>query len=83
VGGTYIASDHQSNVGHCFIAIDPMAFTPTFRERMDRLASDIRAVGGRLPGDRRHAERARRLDEGIELADDLIAELRAHSVSLS
>ena len=83
VGGTYLASDRESNVGHCFIAIDPRALTPTFGERMDRLTRDIRALGGRLPGDRRHAERARRLDEGIELSDDLIAELRAHSVSLS
>ena len=76
VGGTYIDSERESNVGHCFFAIDPEAFGGGFRERMDRVVADLRALGGRAPGDRRHRERERRLAEGIELSDELAAELR-------
>jgi LDH2 family malate/lactate/ureidoglycolate dehydrogenase len=76
VGGTYIASERESNVGHCFLAIDPEAFAGGFRERMDRVVADLRALGGRAPGDRRHRERERRLVEGIELSDELVADLR-------
>ena len=80
VGGTFEESDRESNVGHCFIAIDPAALVPGFAERMDRLTSDIRGLGGRVPGDRRHSERARRLTEGIDLADELVEELRKQGV---
>jgi (2R)-3-sulfolactate dehydrogenase (NADP+) len=75
VGGTFAASDRESNVGHCFLAIDPAALAPGFTERMDRMAGDLRRLGGRAPGDRRHAERERRLADGIDLPADLVAEL--------
>jgi (2R)-3-sulfolactate dehydrogenase (NADP+) len=75
VGGTYIASERESNVGHCFLAIDPAAFGGGFRERMDRVVADLRALGGRAPGDRRHSERERRLAEGIDVSEELAAEL--------
>jgi len=80
VGGTFVESDRESNVGHCFIAIDPAALAPGFAARMDRLTADIRRLGGRVPGDRRHSERARRLTEGIDLADELVEELRKQGV---
>lgn len=76
VVGTFVPADRESNVGHCFIAIDPEALTPGFAGRMDRLAADLRRLGGRAPGDRRHAERERLLTEGIEVRDQLVAELR-------
>jgi len=79
VSGTVTASDRESNVGHCFVAIDPGAIAPGFTARMDRLAADLRRMGGRVPGDRRHAERARRAAEGIELSDTLLAELRTRT----
>lgn len=75
VGGTFAASDRPSDVGHCFVAIDPGAVAPGFVERADRIAGDVRRLGGRVPGDRRHAERARRLAEGVYLPDQVVAEL--------
>jgi LDH2 family malate/lactate/ureidoglycolate dehydrogenase len=77
VVGTFVPADRESNVGHCFLALDPEALAPGFAARMDRLAADLRELGGRAPGDRRHAERARRLLEGVELSPELLAELRA------
>ncbi|TMC07402.1 MAG: Ldh family oxidoreductase [Chloroflexi bacterium] len=41
-----------------------------------RVAADVRRLGGRAPGDRRHAERARRLSEGVALPAQLVADLR-------
>jgi len=76
VVGTFVPADRESNVGHCFVAIDPEALAPGFAARMDRVAADLRRLGGRAPGDRRHAERARRLMEGVELSAPLLAELR-------
>lgn len=76
VVGTFAPADRESNVGHCFLAIDPDALAPGFALRMDRVVADLRRLGGRAPGDRRHAERARRLTEGVELSDQLLADLR-------
>ncbi len=81
VVGTFAPADRESNVGHCFIAIDPEALAPGFIARMDRLAADVRRLGGRAPGDRRHAERARRLAEGVELSPQLVADLRERTGS--
>lgn len=75
VAGTFTPSDAPSDVGHCFVAIDPDAIAPGFIERADRIVADVRRLGGRAPGDRRHAERAQRLSEGIELSDSLVTEL--------
>lgn len=80
VGGTFVESDRESNVGHCFVAIAPAALMPGFAERMDRLTADIRRLGGRVPGDRRHSERTHRLREGIDLSDELVEELRKQGV---
>jgi len=80
VSGTFVESDRESNVGHCLVAIDPAALVPGFAERMDRLTEDIRRLGGRVPGDRRHSERARRLTDGIDLSDALVEELRKQGV---
>jgi (2R)-3-sulfolactate dehydrogenase (NADP+) len=77
VVGTFAPADRESNVGHCFLAIDPDALAPGFAQRMDRVVADLRRLGGRAPGDRRHAERARRLSEGLELSEQLLADLRA------
>ena len=81
VVGTFAPAERESNVGHCFIAIDPEALVPGFIARMDRLAADVRRLGGRAPGDRRHAERARRLAEGVELSPQLVADLRERTGS--
>jgi LDH2 family malate/lactate/ureidoglycolate dehydrogenase len=82
VTGTFSASKRPSDVGHCFIAIDPNAFGTGFHTRIDQLSSAIRAVPPtdpaqpvRLPGDRRIQERARRQREGIEISEHLASEL--------
>lgn len=76
VAGTFAASSRESNVGHCFVAIDPDALGPGFVKRMDSLTADVRRLGGHVPGDRRHTERARRLIEGVDLPEALISDLR-------
>ena len=82
VGGTFAATDSPSDVGHCFICIDPTAFGETFVARLDGLVAAIRAVPPvnpsepvRVPGQRRQAERADRLREGINLPDELVTQL--------
>jgi LDH2 family malate/lactate/ureidoglycolate dehydrogenase len=83
VAGTYADSDRPSNVGHCFLALDPEAFGPGFRQRMDALAAALRAVEPvdphrpvRLPGDRGRTERDARERSGLEIPDQLLDELR-------
>lgn len=75
VGGGDPPADRESDVGHCFIAIDPPAANPDFVARMDQVVADLRGLSGRAPGDRRHAGRERRHRYGIELGEDLVVEL--------
>lgn len=75
VGGTYVAAEKLSDVGHCFVALDPEAFAPGFAERMDRLATGVKEFGGRVPGERRLAERARRRAGGLDVPEPLVHEL--------
>lgn len=84
VTGTFSASARVSDVGHCFIGIDPEAFGTGFRTRVDQLGEAIRAVRPtnptvpvRLPGDRRIEERVNRQREGIEVSQSLGAELNS------
>ncbi len=89
VGGTFIASDRPSNVGHSFLAIDPAAFGGGFSERVEILCEMIRAsdptdpdVPVRVPGDRRHLLRATAEAAGIEVGDELRAELDKLAIEL-
>jgi len=84
VGGTFINSTVESNLGQCFVAIDPEAFGPGFGERMSALAALIRdspPQGGgdpvRVPGDRARAEAQLREVEGINLPESVVNELEA------
>ncbi len=84
VGGTYLQSDSESDVGHTFVVIDPAVFSIGFAARMGELAGVIRAVKPldpdkpvRLPGDRRRAEFATRMRDGIELPDHVVKELES------
>jgi LDH2 family malate/lactate/ureidoglycolate dehydrogenase len=84
VGGTYINTDRESNLGLCFLVIDPAALDAGFAERMTALADVIRAVEPldarapvRVPGDRRRLESAARRADGIELADQLVSDLES------
>ena len=82
VGGTYMNTDQESNVGHTFIAIDPSAASDGFPDRMHALAEAVRKLEPvdptrpvRMPGDRRQTDSQRNRAEGIELSNDLVAEL--------
>lgn len=72
------------NAGHCMIAIDPNRFAlgERFETRMDRLIDMLHdspradeAQPVLVAGDPEHAERARRLAEGIPMVPTLIAEV--------
>jgi LDH2 family malate/lactate/ureidoglycolate dehydrogenase len=84
VGGTYLNSDRESDVGHCFIAIDGEALAPGSIDRMTALAADIRSLEPidpaqpvRVPGDRRRRELDIRRASGVDVSQELIAELEA------
>ena len=65
-------------VGQCFIAIDSSCFAPGFAQRIARLAQAIHAQeGARLPGGGRAEHAAFAYVHGIEVPDELLAELRA------
>ena len=65
-------------VGQCFIAIDPSRCAPGFAQRITQLAQAIDAQeGARLPGAGRAAHAAHAATHGIEVPDELVAELRA------
>jgi LDH2 family malate/lactate/ureidoglycolate dehydrogenase len=89
VGGNYVQNDRPGRVGHCFVAINPLAFGDGFAGRMDRLVADIKAVEPvdpvqpvRVPGDRRRVERSERELDGVELAPEVVEELNLLAIEL-
>jgi len=65
-------------VGQCFIAIDASRCAPGFAQRVARLAQAIHEQeGARLPGEGRAAHAAHAATHGIEVPDELMAELHA------
>jgi (2R)-3-sulfolactate dehydrogenase (NADP+) len=69
-----------TRIGQAFLAIDPdaLAGREVFLERIETLVATMLADSGvRLPGDRRRANRARLAAEGIAIAPDLMAKIRA------
>lgn len=66
------------HTGELVLLIDPRQTTlGDFGSRIERLIEKINASGQtRLPGDRRYANRARSLSEGITVADEVVGELR-------
>ncbi|MBI1924257.1 Ldh family oxidoreductase [Candidatus Poribacteria bacterium] len=80
------------NYGLLMIVIDPSTFVPieTFKREVDalleRLKSTRREEGVEeifIPGERAYRERAQRLESGIELEEDLLAQLRPDGASVS
>jgi L-2-hydroxycarboxylate dehydrogenase (NAD+) len=74
------------NYGLLMIVIDPSIFVPVnvFKREVDRLIDRIKATRREkgvteifIPGERAYRERERRITEGIELPDDLLAQLRS------
>jgi (2R)-3-sulfolactate dehydrogenase (NADP+) len=69
-----------TRIGQAFLAIDPdaLAGREVFLERVETLVAAMLADAGvRLPGDRRRASRAKLAAEGLALAPDLAAKIRA------
>jgi (2R)-3-sulfolactate dehydrogenase (NADP+) len=65
-------------VGQCFIAVDPSRCAPGFAQRVARLVQAIHEQeGARLPGEGRAAHAAHSATHGIEVPDELMAELHA------
>ena len=65
-------------VGQCFIAIDPARCAPGFAQRIARLTQTIyEQEGARLPGKGRADHAAYANAHGVEVPDDLMAELQA------
>ncbi|MEY2755273.1 MAG: hypothetical protein RJB65_1631, partial [Actinomycetota bacterium] len=70
------------DVGQVVIAIDPSTATPDFLDRLEREFTALAAEPGvRLPGDRRHADRARAAEHGVEVPDDLMALLEDYATN--
>ena len=65
-------------IGQFLIAIDPAAFggEQAFAERLELLAGEIDADGGRLPGTRRLALREAARRDGIFVEDAMFAQLQ-------
>jgi (2R)-3-sulfolactate dehydrogenase (NADP+) len=76
---SYFEPGNKPRIGHAFIAIDPgaLAGDAVYFERVEALISAMLADPGvRLPGDRRHAERARLARTGLDIPDELLTQLR-------
>lgn len=76
----FVEEGKPTRIGQAFLAIDPEALAgrEVFLERVETLVSAMLADAGvRLPGDRRRANRERIAKEGIALAPDLAAKIRA------
>jgi LDH2 family malate/lactate/ureidoglycolate dehydrogenase len=93
LGGARFGRQHAAEVedgerpwdeGHFFMAFDPELVMPLaeFRQRMDALARDVRAAGGRLPGAAARARRDRALREGVRLPASIYRRLREAGADL-
>ncbi len=76
----FVEEGRPTRIGQALLAIDPdaLAGREVFLDRVETLVAAMLADEGvRLPGDRRRANRERIAKEGIALAPDLAAKIRA------
>ena len=72
------AKGSPPELGQFLIAFDPAHFVgDSFAPRMAALVASMAADGARLPGDRRLALRATAARDGLAIADDLHAQIKA------
>ena len=79
---SFFTSDGPSpRTAQTFLVMDPQAFgSPRFLDRVEALVKEVDSQPGtRLPGRRRHRNRTLARDQGVDIADDLLAELRARA----
>jgi LDH2 family malate/lactate/ureidoglycolate dehydrogenase len=64
--------------GHFFLALDPTVLMPIddFKARIDALISDVRAAGGRVPGDAARSRKEHALRDGLRLPASIYRRLR-------
>ena len=77
---SYFEPGRRPNIGHAIIAIDPeaLAGADSYYSRLEVLIAAMLADPGvRLPGARRQRAVAKARTEGIEVAEPLLAELKA------
>lgn len=74
----FTADGSPPRIAQTFLILDPKAFgNDAFVDRVEALVADVAAQPGtRLPGERRHANRAAARAHGVEIDADLLAELR-------
>lgn len=77
----FTADGPPPRIAQTFIVVDPQAFAgPLFFQRVETLVAEVSSQPGtRLPGDRRYANRAAARAAGVDIADDLLEELRARA----
>ena len=77
-GSFFTADGPPPGIGHLFVVFNPLAFSSVpLAARVDQLAAAILAQPGtRLPGNGRLAKRARARREGVQIAADLLDNLR-------
>ena len=75
----FVDAGNRPRIGQAFIVVDPgaLAGSEHYLERVERLIAEMmRDEGVRLPGARREALRRRAMEEGIQVADALVASWR-------
>jgi (2R)-3-sulfolactate dehydrogenase (NADP+) len=76
----FVEEGRPTRIGQAFLAIDPgaLAGREVFLERVEALVAAMSEDDGvRLPGDRRRANRDRAHRDGIAIAPELLAKIRA------
>jgi (2R)-3-sulfolactate dehydrogenase (NADP+) len=76
----FVDEGNRPRIGQAFIVVDPgaLAGRETYLDRVEVLVAEmLKDDGVRLPGARREALRRKALAEGLEVADTLLASLRA------
>jgi (2R)-3-sulfolactate dehydrogenase (NADP+) len=76
----FVDEGNRPHLGQLFVVIDPgaMAGSASYLDRVEVLIGEmLRDEGVRLPGERREALRRRALADGIEVADTMLAQLKA------
>ncbi|MCK5365699.1 MAG: Ldh family oxidoreductase, partial [Gammaproteobacteria bacterium] len=79
----FTADGPPPRIAQTFVVIDPKAFGgETFLDRVEALAAEVLSQPGtRLPGERRHTNRAAARAHGVDIGEDLLAELRRRARS--
>jgi (2R)-3-sulfolactate dehydrogenase (NADP+) len=76
----FVDEGNRPGIGQAFVAIDPAALagSDAYLDRLEVLVAEMgKDTGVRLPGARREALRRNAVREGVEVADAVLAQLRA------